>query len=903
MSDSAEKTRKPHLTVRTREPQQSVISRLQGLFPASPNALSGIPPSANSDTVLRPSQSSTTAPKFLKVRILTWNMHDSVPKGNLEELFSKIPLYTPPIASSTPQFPQFKTDADHPYHVILVAGQECPSTSGIPMGLGAGFKLKEDRDRDKDKDEKARPSRPSHGQESLKSKKSNSTDEYIQEVANHNSGWTSVVEDWLCHGGSLARATSPTTPDISIPKPLSPRSEMKESTGKKGPYQLLCKERLLGIYLAMYIHRDLKPWVESTSKAFVPAGLMGGRWGNKGGVGISARIDGRSFLFLNCHLAAQIDKANIQDRLNNFNKIKAELSVDDFLSSDDPRIMAEDLTDKFDYTFVCGDLNFRLDISRLHADWLISRQDYAQALAFDQLKNLMVHGRAFVGFSEGVIMFPPTFKYDVLRTSKGNKHRPSQRIDRHRYTHEKAKRLTEVDKKELDKNRAMEHDVGIDNEDGEQESDGEVEDEDREGDGDADGEGEEEATSLASSIWTSMHSKAVTEQQPDDGYFSSAPDAIRSASVSGSRASLSLVAHKAKAKWRSLLLPTAPSSPTKWLKKPLFLEQQQSFATRLQKGKAQQSVEDLMLNEAEPEISRDAVSSHTAQRRRVNSSKSQGPSDDEEANKGVYDSSHKKRVPGWCDRILFKSTAQPDSEAGPEELENPARTRTKMGQFLANAFRPLTARSRRESYSSLSSMGHSVASSVSNQNSSTLTPRGDSTPSSVLHSSDLLEQVAPFSRFVYGNSSSLPFDTSPGEVMTTDANHLPLQNEYDSSKLKRSFSSSSRKRSKSAVAERNPKRASTSAPPIPPETSPYSAPREHASALSKWKIFPFLYHTSTSSSSSDVLSTPTIVHGTKPPRKGDIICLSYDTLDDRGMRRLEGRSDHRPVIGSYAVYI
>jgi hypothetical protein len=30
--------------------------------------------------------------------------------------------------------------------------------------------------------------------------------------------------------------------------------------------------------------------------------------------------------------------------------------------------------DKFDFTFLFGDLNFRLDISRLHADWLLSRQ-------------------------------------------------------------------------------------------------------------------------------------------------------------------------------------------------------------------------------------------------------------------------------------------------------------------------------------------------------------------------------------------------------------------------------------------------------------------------------------------------------------------------------------------------
>ena len=33
-----------------------------------------------------------------------------------------------------------------------------------------------------------------------------------------------------------------------------------------------------------------------------------------------------------------------------------------------------DITDRFDTTFIFGDLNFRLDITRLHADWLIARK-------------------------------------------------------------------------------------------------------------------------------------------------------------------------------------------------------------------------------------------------------------------------------------------------------------------------------------------------------------------------------------------------------------------------------------------------------------------------------------------------------------------------------------------------
>jgi hypothetical protein len=34
-------------------------------------------------------------------------------------------------------------------------------------------------------------------------------------------------------------------------------------------------------------------------------------------------------------------------------------------------------------------------------------------------------------------------------------------------------------------------------------------------------------------------------------------------------------------------------------------------------------------------------------------------------------------------------------------------------------------------------------------------------------------------------------------------------------------------------------------------------------------------------------------------KRGDIVCVSYGTLDDKAMQQLGGRSDHRPVIGEY----
>jgi hypothetical protein len=73
-----------------------------------------------------------------------------------------------------------------------------------------------------------------------------------------------------------------------------------------GPYELVTKERMMGLYLAVYVHRDSGELVHGHSKSAVTAGLIGGRLGNKGGVGISLNFNGTSFLFINAHLAGNV---------------------------------------------------------------------------------------------------------------------------------------------------------------------------------------------------------------------------------------------------------------------------------------------------------------------------------------------------------------------------------------------------------------------------------------------------------------------------------------------------------------------------------------------------------------------------------------------------------------------
>jgi hypothetical protein len=71
----------------------------------------------------------------LKIRVISWNMHDSLPKvdslgygaqvlrilqGNLAELLGWVPPYHPPPPTDEPVFPTFSADPDHPYHLIVV---------------------------------------------------------------------------------------------------------------------------------------------------------------------------------------------------------------------------------------------------------------------------------------------------------------------------------------------------------------------------------------------------------------------------------------------------------------------------------------------------------------------------------------------------------------------------------------------------------------------------------------------------------------------------------------------------------------------------------------------------------------------------------------------------------------
>ncbi|KAJ8462988.1 hypothetical protein ONZ51_g10550 [Trametes cubensis] len=885
----------------------NVLARLQALFPSHPQS-NTLPPSADAPATL-PSP-APEPPKFLKVRILTWNMHDSLPKGDVEELLGSVPISNPALppkdASAPTSLPAFPLNAKHPYHIVIVAGQECPSASGIPMALGAGFKL---NSKDKDNSRSRHSLLPQDADESVHRKSAEvelTPSEKLHEHHHPPSSWSSVLENWYCH---------PSVPGANGPITSDPNLKTQHEIQRIGPYELLTKERMMGLYLAVFVHRDAKPLVRGTSKSAVTTGLIGGRVGNKGGVGVSMNLAGTTLLFINAHLAAH--EGRVHHRLADLAKIKAELSVDDYLSPNDPRFLAEDITDRFDFTFIFGDLNFRLDITRLHADWLISRKDYEQALEFDQLRKVMATGDSFAGFQEAPIRFPPTFKYDVYKRSRHRsfKRPPPKPISAVR--HEKL--LTEVTEQEQEgapvpDDRASQHE--------------------HEHNGDDEAEPDGEAASVVSSAWTSVRSRRTTDPDQDEDIENSPPSAgfLQSPPASASTANLvhkvwsATAAHKAKEKWVALWSAAAhPSSPRekkhhKW-RQSWASAKSAAPSRRGSQHTSEEMPPQTPVDPADPRQTRagrnkefqaallDAANARP--HRHLALSESNVDLEEEEEEKGVYDSSHKQRVPSWCDRILWKSTIKPEPESDTEDGESQRfmPLRAKMGQIF-HALRPSSLRSRRDSTWSLHHPDLS-------QN-----PTGDQTSQPQLPPRPSLEKRQP------STTSVPPPSRARGHALrrlshVRSADSLPRTSEEHA--LARTQSHEG-KALASRVGNGVPMRLantispvitvgdSTSSGPLTAPTSEQDSPLELSTASNtspsggpvfRW-LLPFLYRDGSQQTvaqpSADTMATPR-VPPPPPPRRGEVICLGYNTLDDRAMRRLEGRSDHRPVIGSYALYI
>jgi len=135
------------------------------------------------------------------------------------------------------------------------------------------------------------------------------------------------------------------------------------------------------------------------------------RWwfflGSKGGEGIRLKLGFSSYCFLNCHLAANVEK-NKQGNIDYHN-------IREGLKFPKPATKYTNV-ECHDNVFCMGDANSRhfgsdvIDINQVMDH--LKDENYTSLLEYDQLLEQQAKSKMFFGYTEATITFRPTYKYD-----------------------------------------------------------------------------------------------------------------------------------------------------------------------------------------------------------------------------------------------------------------------------------------------------------------------------------------------------------------------------------------------------------------------------------------------------------------------------------------------------------
>ncbi|KAI3866107.1 hypothetical protein MKW92_009417 [Papaver armeniacum] len=196
--------------------------------------------------------------------------------------------------------------------------------------------------------------------------------------------------------------------------------------------------QLAGLLIASWFRKSLKANIGDIDAAAVPCGF-GRAIGNKGGVGLRMRVYDRKLCFVNCHLAAHLEAVNRRNadfdhifknlsfsrpsNLINASSTGASSAVQVTRGANAAGNQSEDGRPELaeaDLVVFLGDFNYRLHgISYDEARDFVSQRCFDWLRERDQLRKEMKAGKVFQGMREGIIKFPPTYKFERHKPGLG----------------------------------------------------------------------------------------------------------------------------------------------------------------------------------------------------------------------------------------------------------------------------------------------------------------------------------------------------------------------------------------------------------------------------------------------------------------------------------------------------
>lgn len=182
------------------------------------------------------------------------------PKGDLSVLLGRVPPYKPP-QSPTTGLPSLPIENAHPYHIVVIAGQECPTPSGAPRGLGGGLikgvtlrhkreikekKEKETKEKDKEaKEETIDLEKDIEDVPGTKSPEIGDDDErlratspmtphspFLHRLSPAAKGWSQMLDDYLCgpnYPHNVPHSLPSSNPTSSRDSPVPPHKPNGQS--------------------------------------------------------------------------------------------------------------------------------------------------------------------------------------------------------------------------------------------------------------------------------------------------------------------------------------------------------------------------------------------------------------------------------------------------------------------------------------------------------------------------------------------------------------------------------------------------------------------------------------------------------------------------------------------------
>ncbi|KAG8077735.1 hypothetical protein GUJ93_ZPchr0007g5208 [Zizania palustris] len=139
----------------------------------------------------------------------------------------------------------------------------------------------------------------------------------------------------------------------------------------------------------------------------ISVGAMG-YIGNKGSIAVSMSIYQTPFCFICCHLTSGEKDGDGLKRNADVQEIHRRTIFNPVSEVSMPKTI-------YDHERIIwlGDLNYRINLSYEKTHEFISVKDWNGLFQNDQLKRELKKGGLFDGWTEGVISFPPTYKYKV----------------------------------------------------------------------------------------------------------------------------------------------------------------------------------------------------------------------------------------------------------------------------------------------------------------------------------------------------------------------------------------------------------------------------------------------------------------------------------------------------------